>query len=357
MVLILFFFLSECSVPFTFWAKYKLKMTFPLILLGLVILNSTVFITISKFVQKKQVDFLFVRQRCASFFLQSVVSCYTLIIAGAASPLVCLEQSDGSRTMVRNPSISCYSGEWNANYPIIVLFLVLYAAVFPLILLILLFVNRKNLQEPHMIEYFGSFTRQYKPNFFWWEFVFLTKRALFVAVSGMIPAHPGDSSPYFGCIFLLFGYMAIEFFINPFRRALTAKRSAMWYFVAVLVLMSDGLVFKSDGPSLLIKYVWSIIMLLLIILACATGIMSLIQMAKLRKRKLNASTMELNLTPTVLEFKDQVSVEKLISPEGLEELAKVDVNDIQQVTLTTMSSAVAQRTVQAPVTPAVNALF
>jgi hypothetical protein len=308
-------------------------MTFPLMLLVLVIVNGIVFICVSKFIQKRQVDLQFVRQRCLSFFLQSVISCYTLIIAGAVSPLICLEQPDGSQTMVRNPSIFCHTEEWNANFSVIVLFLVIYAGLFPLTLLVMLIMHRHRLHEPHMITLYGSFTRQYKANFYWWEMIFLTKRALFVTVSGMIPAHPGDSSPYFACIFLLFGYMGFEFFINPFKRTLTAKRSAMWNFIAILVLMSDGLVFKSNEPSQLVKYFWSTIMLILIVLAMATAFMSFFHAFRYQQRRTTVAV-EMNTSTGVVEFEDPNKIMKLISLEGLEEVASFDIHELQKVSLT-----------------------
>jgi hypothetical protein len=321
----------ECAAPFTFWSKYKLKMTFPFMLLVFVLLNGSVFVVVSTVFRKQKVDFHFLRQRCASFFLQTVVSCYTLIISGATSPLICLKQADGSETLVRNPSISCRAGEWNIEYPTIVFFLVLYAGIFPILLLFVLIINRKKLEHPQMIVYFGSFTRQYKPDFFWWEIVFLIKRAMFVAVSGLIPARPGDSTPYFACIFLLFGYMSIELFVNPFRQTLTAKRSAMWYFVAVLVLMSDALVFKNDESSNFIKLSWSIVMLLLIVLSFSTVILTLFRLFKRRRKKQNIS--EINGLSSKLEFESTGAKLKLLSLEGLEEVANVDIEDIEKVVL------------------------
>jgi hypothetical protein len=138
-------------------------MTFPFILISVVLMNSTGFILTRKFILKESINFQFVLHKSVSFFLQSVVSCYTLLISGAVSPLICLKQDDGTSTMVRNPSVLCFSGDWNAKYPVMILFLVLYAAIFPVLFLSLLLWNRKRLNEPSVLQYFGSFTKQYKP--------------------------------------------------------------------------------------------------------------------------------------------------------------------------------------------------
>jgi hypothetical protein len=303
-------------------------MTFPLVLFALVLCNASIFLMSSRFLTKRPIDFVLVRQRCVSFLILSIVSCYTLLIAGAISPFICLKQADGSETMVKNPTIRCYAGLWNEKFPVFVSFLTLYAGIFPLVLLSLLVYNRKRLDEPAVMQYFGSFTRQYKLQLFWWEVVFLMKRALFVAVAALIPAHPGDSAPYFACIFLLFGYLAIEFVVNPFRRSMTSKRSAMWSLIAVLVLMSDGLVFKSYQSSEVTKYAWSIIMILLIFLALSTTLFSLFQWIK-NKKRLQESNSAI-LSPTI-EITDPLCLRKI---EGIETVANIDISEVQKITIT-----------------------
>jgi hypothetical protein len=103
----------------------------------------------------------------------------------------------------------CYGPEWQKNLGTVSLFLIVYGICFPVIFLALLFVNRSRSDKEGIQGNMDSF-KPYWTKFFWWE---LIKRALFVIISGLIPAHPRDSTPYFGCIFLIFGFMALEFFV------------------------------------------------------------------------------------------------------------------------------------------------
>jgi hypothetical protein len=331
----------ECSVPLSFWTKYYLKMTFPLILLGLVIANCLAFALLSKFVWKKGVDFKFLRTRAITFLLQTVVSCYTLLISGAVSPFICLKQADGTEIMVKNPAITCTGGEWLKHYPVVMFLIILYGAFVPLSFLGLLVFNRNNLDDPDVQHYIGTFTRQYKPKFFWWDIIFLLKRALFVVISSLIPANPGNSAPYFGCIFLIFGYLCLEFFVHPYKRTIVAKRSAVWSLLAVMVLMADGLVFKSSSSSDITKYAYSIVMLLLILLAIATLMISIGQRFKrswLKRQKkkmshgasagsvLAAGAIE---TSDAIEYTDPEVVMRIIAE--MEELLNKDIPGISSV--------------------------
>jgi hypothetical protein len=102
----------------------------------------------------------------------------------------------------------------------------------------------------------------------------------------------------------------------------------MWSLIAVLVLMSDGLVFKSYQSSEVTKYAWSIIMIFLIFLALSTTCFSLIQSIKKKKRlKLATSTI---LSPTI-EITDPHCLRKI---EGIEAVANIDIEDVQKITIT-----------------------
>jgi hypothetical protein len=248
-------------------------MYFPFILIALLLLNALVFVLVTKFILRRPIDFLFTRQRAISFFLQTLVSCYTLLISGAFSPLVCLQQNDGKQTLVRSPSIECHGSEWQMYYGSIVTFLVIYAAIFPLSFLGLLIFNRKAIRSAEnrtQVSFMSPFTDQYKRRYFWWEVISLSRKALFVIITGLIPAFPSNSAPYFGCIFAVFFFLGMELFFEPFKQSLSAKGSSMWSVVIVLVLLADGLIFKSASIPSSTKTAFAVVMLIVIILALCT---------------------------------------------------------------------------------------
>jgi hypothetical protein len=252
-------------------------MTFPVILLSVVLLNSAFFYIYTKITLKKSVDFSFLRNRALSFLFDTLVSCYTLLISGAISPFICLGQIDGSARMVKNPTSKCYvDGDWKDQLGTMVFFLIVYAFLLPMIFLFVLLWNRKQLNSEKVQLYLGSFVNHYKPQYFWWEVLFMVCRLLFVVISALIPEFPDDSAPYFGCFFLIFGFLSLEFFVHPFRRATAAKISAMWSLLAILVLMSDGLVFKSETSATL-KTTYAYLMLFLILAGILTVLVSVFQ--------------------------------------------------------------------------------
>eukprot|EP00475_Leptophrys_vorax_P007542 TRINITY_DN14782_c0_g1_i1.p1 TRINITY_DN14782_c0_g1~~TRINITY_DN14782_c0_g1_i1.p1 ORF type:complete len:341 (+),score=63.48 TRINITY_DN14782_c0_g1_i1:374-1396(+) len=301
-----------------FWGKYKLKMFFPLIIIAGVSLNCLVFVLISKFAFKKPVEWSFLHQRAVSFSFQTILSCFTLLISGAVSPLICLNQSDGSQIMVRNPSAKCKTGEWNDNLGMVIFFLVLYTIILPVAFGALLVHYRHCLNDPVIHGYFGSFTKSFKPQYFFWELFLLTKRGLFVVIAAFIPAFPGDTTFYFGCILVIFSYLGLEFIFHPFLQDYVARRSAIWSLLTVLVLMSDSLVFKSSGTTAETKYAFSVVMLVLIIMAISSMFTQCAGRLRRKRKQTNSEEPPLGDMST-----DPRRVEKCTNPEILSKLQEM----------------------------------
>jgi hypothetical protein len=237
----------------------------------IMLVNSGVFVCITRFVWKKPLDIRFTKERAISFFLQTLVSCYTLLISGAVSPLLCYKQLDGTQVMVRSPGVVCYGEEWSKYYGTIIFFAILYGAIFPFSFLCLLITKKQtNSESNSSINYLSPFVSQFSAQYFWWEIPILVRKALFVIVIGLIPVYPGSSAPYFGCICMMFAFLSLETFLEPFKHRYTAKRSEMWSFVILLVLLSDALVFKSDGVSYTTKTAFSALLILIVALAFAS---------------------------------------------------------------------------------------
>jgi hypothetical protein len=192
-------------LSFDFWSKYFLKMLFPFLLILLMLLNTAVFVALNRFWWKKSVDIQFTRHRAASFFLQTLLSCYTLLISGATSPLICFKQRDGKQVMVRSPGVVCYQSEWNKYFGSILFFVILYGALSPIALLVMLFVNRHRPAEMPEQNYLLSFTYNYKKH---WEIPTIVRKSLFLIITGLIPAYPSSNAPYFACICLVFAFLS-----------------------------------------------------------------------------------------------------------------------------------------------------
>jgi hypothetical protein len=118
--------------------------------------------------------------------------------------------------------------------------------------------------------------------------------------------------------------------VNPFRKQITAKRSAMWSLLAILVLMSDGLVFKSDQTSNTTKYACAVLMLMLIILACTTVILTFVHHWRDKARRKAALLDQGTDLPDVFEISNPLELSKIAS-EGFEETTNVLMSDVKKL--------------------------
>eukprot|EP00475_Leptophrys_vorax_P002982 TRINITY_DN11712_c0_g2_i1.p1 TRINITY_DN11712_c0_g2~~TRINITY_DN11712_c0_g2_i1.p1 ORF type:complete len:242 (+),score=50.23 TRINITY_DN11712_c0_g2_i1:100-726(+) len=185
------------------------------------------------------------------------------------------------------------------------------------------------MDEPHIQAYFGPFVQTFRTQYFFWDIVILTKRALFVITAAFIPAHPGDSTLYFACIFIVFVYLALEFFFRPFKNDSVAKRSATWSLLAVLILLSDSLVFKSSGASDRVKNAFSILMIVLVLMVLCLTIHQLIQRFRRGKPKI----IDLNLEELPADLQVCTDPEILAKIINFAELEKLTSKGIHSVTL------------------------
>jgi hypothetical protein len=175
--------------------------------------------------------------------------------------------------------------------------------------------------------YFGSFTKQVKPNFFWWEFMSLAKSIILVTAISMVQEDAEDSSAYFAILFILLGYLAIETFCSPYLNSNTAKRSAMWSFIAILLVIADAVVFKSNQASEATKFAWAMVMIILIILALCTVIKPLMQWY----HKVEQKQIEEPLSaPNVVEIEDLNALRQF---EGISKILKMEVAEVQKITV------------------------
>jgi hypothetical protein len=282
-------------------------MLFPFILLGIIVFVSLVHYGFSKFILHKEVDIRFSETRAATFLFHTVVNCYTLLVSGAVSPFVCIVQNDGTANMIKNPSELCYSGtEWKSHFPTMVLALITYLILLPIGLTIFFLFNRRNLDGAKVFDFLHPLTSVYKPRYFWWEVVALLSRAAFVVISSLIPAYPEDSAPYFGSFFIILSSLSLEFFVMPFKRLIMAKISALWSLLICVVLMTDGLIFKSslDRNS---KTACSVLMLLLILFAIGTIGWTIFKTLTKKDKNISphVSLPEVSGQEGVLEFSDR----------------------------------------------------
>lgn len=165
-----------------------------------------------------------------AYCLQICMLLYTLLVSSVISPIECIPQQDGSSIMLRNPSVYCHSDEWNVNLGIVIFFSILWVILFPVGVACLLFFWRKNLENPIFLDHFDSIlTKPYRKSRFWWEFVELVRRFLFILALKMLPLIGGSSvmsaSFFVSCLMIV--YIVTDSMAMPYKETATASLSVL----------------------------------------------------------------------------------------------------------------------------------
>jgi hypothetical protein len=138
-------------------------------------------------------------------------------------------------------------------------------------------------------------TRYYKPNVYWWESVHILKRICIIVVGKITFDDQGDSK-YFATFFFLLAFLLLEVLVFPYSRDSLMKLSIVWNTVALFLLISDGLIFRSKEIS---EYTKSSCAITLIILVVSVLLYSTHQLAKSRFGKTRNQVFQLaQLTAT-----------------------------------------------------------
>lgn len=209
----------ECgSVLEQYWGLWRLKLTAPFIVFALFL-----FVFLFSFLLKRKSNLIgnistksFFLARANSFiygYLQSIVIIYTLLMSTLVEPFFCLAQADGTYTMVKNPSIQCYSDSWNQNvYKNVFPFGFLYGILIPLGLSLVLYIYRKDIDSSNFKSRFGFLTSSYRRECYWYELVAIGKRVLFMLLPEFIALRFSTSIKLFTSLIILivfqihFGY-------------------------------------------------------------------------------------------------------------------------------------------------------
>eukprot|EP00475_Leptophrys_vorax_P019219 TRINITY_DN26246_c0_g3_i3.p1 TRINITY_DN26246_c0_g3~~TRINITY_DN26246_c0_g3_i3.p1 ORF type:complete len:303 (-),score=53.21 TRINITY_DN26246_c0_g3_i3:57-965(-) len=120
-------------------------------------------------------------ERALSLYIQGLIGLSTFLISSGLAPFRCYQQSDGSFTLLQSPDLNCYDEAWLSHLWIVIAGLLEIAAV-PVILILIFWFNRLQLNQNEFIWRFGSLTELYVPKYYWWEAVMLVRKMSFVMI-------------------------------------------------------------------------------------------------------------------------------------------------------------------------------
>jgi hypothetical protein len=136
--------------------------------------------------------------RAVFLYFSGLAALYTYIISLAMAPFRCLQQFDGSLTLVRSPELDCYDVEWRKHWFVIVLGLSYIIAV-PACFGYILWTYHRNKYSNAFQFRFGFLVRGYKKNFYWWSLFQLFRKTFLVMVIDLSSSY----NPYLRTLMVL----------------------------------------------------------------------------------------------------------------------------------------------------------
>jgi hypothetical protein len=242
---------------------------------------------------------LFVRRdffaKLEFIFVAFVSVFFTVIFSTLISPFNCKYQSDSSYILWYAPSINCYEGEWlGSHLTMMVLFIFIYIVLYiAIIAKAFIKIYKSNMTYSSATVEF--LTRTYNDRTYWWEAVHILKRVSIIACGVMLPRSKG-SEVYVIMFFVLLGFLLLDILAFPYQRKSMMRLSLMWNSIMLLLLMTDGFVFKSSYVSEEVKRMVGILNIVLILLAFILSIRQayLSRIMKVRKRFFEGSLVGLD---------------------------------------------------------------
>jgi hypothetical protein len=247
----------------------------------------------------RRFDLGVVIRKAEVFFLLTVTSFYTVVVSGLFSAFNCQRQPDGSYTLISNNSIVCYQGEWQkTHFGALVFFTILYFVVFPLYLMLVFYriaLDLQEIPEGSRLTIFGSakhlhfIRRSYKKKFFWWSAVDLLKRISIIACGTFLSGVDDTKTVnYLATLILLIVFLLIDVVVMQYSRIAFLRVSLLWNAIALIVLLSDALMFKGNSVSDSTKNAVSVILIV-----CVCFCVLIVVLSKMSYFQRNISTINL----------------------------------------------------------------
>jgi hypothetical protein len=208
-------FSPECGVKIDFWGKYVLKMMIPLMVLATIVPFSAVMAAMSG---RKQKGFEFKQylfSQGVPLLILFVITMYAFLVSAAVSPFKCNYGTDN--TLYDDPSKICFSAEWNSKLPMVIFFMIVYIIALPGTLVYMLWKNRETVNSEKFKNTFGSITRMYKEEMYWWELIQVLKRTLFAGTNAFLRMLAPQDTAIFATLCILCTFQVVESSFMPFK--------------------------------------------------------------------------------------------------------------------------------------------
>jgi hypothetical protein len=276
----------SCIFGSSFWGFYYFSLILPFLFCAIIslfawlmnklakpIISSTVLEKVFGAGRGKRPDLLS-KSIAAFLFFMSLM--YTFIILNAFRPFQCLEQSDGTFTMISYPSLQCFDVQWYSNLGFIIVLILITVIAYPCGVCWILYSNRRNIHSDQFLNRYGYLIDPYKPDFFWWEIYVLVKKTLFSILLSSLITFPDSERSFYLTIYLLF-CLIIENICKPYKYEELNSINTIWNLLSLIWLIALAVLFLQEFESSSHVAIFSYLLVAifsLIALFCIWGILS-----------------------------------------------------------------------------------
>jgi hypothetical protein len=248
-----------CTFGSSFWGFYYVSLILPFLFCCIVSLVSWIVSRFSKARSRERLkseekkitrsrpklDFLS-KSIAAFIFLMSTM--YTFIALNAFRPFQCLEQPDGTFTMLSYPSLNCYDSSWYSNLGLVIIMILITVIAYPVGVGFILFKNRRNIRNPEFFNRFGYLVDPYSDRFFWWELYSLAKKTFFSLILNSVMTLPDIERSFYLTMYLFF-CLILESICKPFKNEEINSLNAIWNLISILWLIALAVLFIQQNEQ------------------------------------------------------------------------------------------------------------
>jgi hypothetical protein len=205
------YFAFTCDKGITFWGLWMFKVLLPVIVFASCI--TMLFIKFRfKLKMTREEALKQIRPKIAGLFLVLTLFA-TVTFSTLFQVFNCVEQMDGVHVLKADPSVKCYTGNWNAFVAVDAIFLFFYTTLLPGWGIYIVIKNRSD--RTKLEELIQPFVAPYREGCEYWEFVRLGQKIIFFLIRDL----PVNDST-FKVVFLLAVLMTellLVFHLMPFK--------------------------------------------------------------------------------------------------------------------------------------------
>jgi hypothetical protein len=202
----------------SFWGMYVFKLLTPIFFFALVCVGLGIRILIGiRFPRWKTVSQKSIRNRLFSILSFLIIGFFTFSVSSVFQAFNCVKRADGRLTLTKYPSIVCFGNDWKAHLFPIVFFMLLYCLFVPLFLMSQFYMNRARIDTPEFAQKFPNLLSPYKRQYYYFELVFMLRKALFVIANEFLPITGDYVSRFTVTIGLLWLYLLVDCTLSPYK--------------------------------------------------------------------------------------------------------------------------------------------